>query len=86
VLLAGPGVPGDSLLALQGAALMKAAGQRDSLAIWNRRLQRKLFATAKAAKDTVGLEAPARDHHAQHGQPPGRGGPPGPAFVKARSR
>jgi hypothetical protein len=48
-------VPGDSLLALQGAALMKAAGQRDSLAIWNGRLQRKLFALAKAAKDTVGL-------------------------------
>jgi len=55
VLLAGPGVPGDSLLTLQGAALMKAAGQRDSLAIWNRRLQRKLFAVVKAAKDTVGL-------------------------------
>lgn len=61
VLLAGPGVPGDSLLALQGAALMKAAGKQDSLAIWNRGLQRKLFALVKAEKDTAALRRRLRE-------------------------
>jgi len=55
VLLAAPGVPGDSLLGLQGAAVLHAMGETDSVVAWNGRLQRRLFAVVKAATDSSGL-------------------------------
>jgi hypothetical protein len=55
VLLAAPGVPGDSLLALQGAAVLRAMGESDSVVAWNGRLQRRLFAVLKAPGESSGL-------------------------------
>ncbi len=53
VLLAGPGLPGDSILVLQGAALMRAMGQEPSLIEWNGRFQRALFRVVRAGGDTA---------------------------------
>jgi hypothetical protein len=55
VLLAGPGVPGDSLLYLQGAAVMRAMGEREDMILWNRRLQELMFAEVKTAPDSAAL-------------------------------
>lgn len=55
LLLAGPGIPGDSLLYLQGATLMRVMGQPAELIAWNRRLQERLFEQVKAAPDSASL-------------------------------
>ena len=56
VLMAGPGVPGDSILMLQTAALSKAAGKSDSAVAGDARIQRLLYAAAKAQTDTAALK------------------------------
>ena len=86
VLMAGPGVPGDSLLLLQGAALTKAAGEPDSFVVWNRRLQRRLFAAVKVEQDTSALKQRLREI-ITHGmdEPPGaRLRSLGPVFVESQ--
>jgi hypothetical protein len=55
VLLAGPGIPGDSLLYLQGAAIMELMGEPAEMIAWNRRLQRVMFGQVKVAPDSVSL-------------------------------
>lgn len=52
VMMAGPGVPGDSLLLLQASALARAAGQPDSVVAATGQLQRQLFAAVRAEQDT----------------------------------
>jgi hypothetical protein len=55
VLLAAPGVPGDSLLMLQGAAIMGVMGEPADMIGWNRRLQRVMFEQVKTAPDSASL-------------------------------
>jgi hypothetical protein len=55
VLLAGPGVPGDSLLGLQGARLMQAGGASPGMIEWNQRLQRGMFRIVKTAPDSTAM-------------------------------
>jgi uncharacterized protein len=55
VLLAAPGVPGDSLLMLQGAAVMDAMNEPADMIAWNRRLQRVMFEQVKTAPDSASL-------------------------------
>lgn len=55
VLLAAPGVPGDSLLMLQGAAIMEVMGEPADMIGWNRRLQRVMFEQVKTAPDSASL-------------------------------
>jgi hypothetical protein len=51
VLLAGPGLPGDQIVLLQLAALLKEAGVPDALIEKLRTFQEKLYATVKAEQD-----------------------------------
>jgi uncharacterized protein len=53
VLLAGPGLPGDSILVLQSAALMRATATDESLVEWNRAFQHRLFDVIRAGGDTA---------------------------------
>jgi fermentation-respiration switch protein FrsA (DUF1100 family) len=53
VLLAGPGLPGDSILLLQGAALARAAGLPDAAVAQQASVQRPLFAAVRAARDSA---------------------------------
>jgi hypothetical protein len=55
VLLAAPGIPGDSLLMLQGAAIMGVMNQPADMIGWNRRLQRVMFDQVKTASDSASL-------------------------------
>jgi len=55
VLLAAPGIPGDSLLMLQGAAIMGLLGEPAEMIGWNRRLQRVMFDQVKTAPDSASL-------------------------------
>lgn len=51
VLLAGLGVPGDELLLLQAALILKATGVHDAAIAQNRALQEGMFAVLKEEKD-----------------------------------
>jgi len=51
VLMAGPGLPGDEVLYLQAAAIMKASGMGDALIAQNRSVQEALINIVKAEKD-----------------------------------
>ncbi len=53
VMLAGPGLPGDSILYAQGALVLKAAGASDAAIAAQRRLQEKLFMIVKQESDTA---------------------------------
>ena len=55
VLLAAPGVPGDSLLMLQGAAILQVMGEPAEMIAWNRRLQRVMFEQVRTAPDSASL-------------------------------
>lgn len=55
VLLAAPGIPVDSLLMLQGAAVMGVMGEPADMIGWNRRLQRVMFDQVKTAPDSATL-------------------------------
>jgi fermentation-respiration switch protein FrsA (DUF1100 family) len=57
VLLAGPGLPGDSVLLLQGAALARAAGAPDAALAQQTAAQRALFAAVRAARDSADASA-----------------------------
>jgi pimeloyl-ACP methyl ester carboxylesterase len=51
VLMAGPGLPGDQIMYLQAAAMMKASGMADALISKNRKLQEALIDIVKSKKD-----------------------------------
>ena len=51
IVLAGPGLPGEDILYLQGAAIAKASGAPDAQVAVNRQLQERMFAIVKAEKD-----------------------------------
>jgi uncharacterized protein len=53
VMLAGPGVPGDSLIVLQTVALLEAAGQSGELVEWSRAFERDLLRAVCAEADTA---------------------------------
>jgi pimeloyl-ACP methyl ester carboxylesterase len=53
VLLAGPGLRGDSLLFLQGEAIMKAAGSDPQSISKNLEIQKRLFAVVETESDTA---------------------------------
>ncbi|MBN2201473.1 alpha/beta fold hydrolase [bacterium] len=53
VLLAGPGLRGDSLLFLQGEAIMKASGTDARSISKNREIQKRLFAVVETEPDTA---------------------------------
>jgi hypothetical protein len=57
VLMAGPGLPGDEILYLQGAAIGKAAGASDAQMAANRGVQEQIFRVVKEAKDTTAMTA-----------------------------
>ncbi len=64
VLLAGPGVPGDEILYLQGQAILKAAKVPEEVLARQRRVQEGMFAIvkalAKAEKDVTAAEKKLR--------------------------
>lgn len=57
VMLAGPGVPGDSLLVMQGAAINRAAGMPEVQRAKNTELQRRLLAVARSDRGRQSAEA-----------------------------
>jgi pimeloyl-ACP methyl ester carboxylesterase len=57
VLMAGPGLPGDELLYLQGSALAKAAGASDAAIAGNRAAQERIFTIVKTEKDPAAAGA-----------------------------
>jgi pimeloyl-ACP methyl ester carboxylesterase len=56
VLLAGPGLPGDEILYLQGSALLRLLGAGKEQIARQRDLQQRLFAVAKEEKDPAAAE------------------------------
>jgi pimeloyl-ACP methyl ester carboxylesterase len=56
VLMAGPGVPGDQLLELQAALILKANGADDELIAYNRRLQQLMTSILRAEKTDAAAE------------------------------
>lgn len=61
VLLAGPGVPGDSLLVTQSLLVSRSEGFSDSLAREAEGTQRRLLAAARSAPDSAALLATMRE-------------------------
>lgn len=61
VLLAGPGLPGDSLLLLQNAALLRAAGAGDDMIAKQVASMRRVLTGAKAGADSAAILAAMRD-------------------------
>jgi pimeloyl-ACP methyl ester carboxylesterase len=57
VLLAGPGVPGDSILITQSLLISKSMGYSDSMATSAQNAQRELIVAAKSAPDSATLAA-----------------------------
>jgi uncharacterized protein len=57
VLMAGPGLPGDEILYLQGTAIAKASGATDAQAAKNRALQERIFTILKTEKDPAAASA-----------------------------
>ena len=55
VLLAGPGVPGDSILLTQAALIGRAQGVPESTLQSSQRASRRMYALVREARDTVGL-------------------------------
>jgi uncharacterized protein len=55
VLIAGPGVPGDSILYLQTELILKGMGATDSAIARNRRLQNSMFSAVRTETDTARL-------------------------------
>jgi pimeloyl-ACP methyl ester carboxylesterase len=55
VMLAGPGVPGDSLLVAQGSAIRRASGASPESDALQSALQRELFAAVRAEPDSARL-------------------------------
>jgi pimeloyl-ACP methyl ester carboxylesterase len=53
VLLAGPGLPGDSIMLLQGALIAKAGGAPQALIDRNTEANRRMFRVVKAAHDSA---------------------------------
>jgi pimeloyl-ACP methyl ester carboxylesterase len=51
VLMAAPGLPGDQIMYLQAAAMMKASGMADALIAQNRKLQQTMINIVKSEKD-----------------------------------
>lgn len=60
VLMAGPGLPGDEILYLQGAAIAKAAGAPDAAIAANRAGQERIFTIVKEEKDPAIMTARLR--------------------------
>jgi pimeloyl-ACP methyl ester carboxylesterase len=60
ILLAGPGVPGDQLLELQAALILKANGADDELVSYNRRLQQLMITILRAEKNDAAAESRLR--------------------------
>lgn len=56
ILLAGPGVPGDQLLATQGQAVLKAAGATEETMAQQRAIQEKFLKAVKEEKEETELE------------------------------
>jgi hypothetical protein len=57
VLLAGPGLPGDSILLLQGALIAKAGGAPQAMIDRNMDVNRRMFGVLKAARDSADAAA-----------------------------
>jgi pimeloyl-ACP methyl ester carboxylesterase len=55
VLLAGPGLPGDEIVLMQGEFLLKQAGASEALIARTRTLQKKLYAAVKEEHDAAAL-------------------------------
>lgn len=60
ILMAGPGVPGDQLLEMQAALILKANGADDELIAYNRRLQQLMITILKTEKSDRAAEARLR--------------------------
>jgi len=60
VLMAGPGVPGDSILYAQGELILRAQGASETTIAAQRRLQREVFATVREEPDTAKAAARIR--------------------------
>lgn len=60
VLLAAPGIPGDKLLDLQTASMMKAGGAGDELVAHTRRLQQVMFTILREERTDAGAESRLR--------------------------
>jgi pimeloyl-ACP methyl ester carboxylesterase len=60
VLMAGPGLPGEDILYLQGTAIAKAAGATDQQVEANRGLQAQIFRIVKEEKDPAAAAAKLR--------------------------
>jgi hypothetical protein len=61
VLLASPGVPGDSLLLLQSAAIQKASGVPEEEVARERTIASKIYIDLKAPGDSAAVAPPVRD-------------------------
>jgi uncharacterized protein len=67
VLMAGPGLTGEQILYLQGAAIMRAGGATEEVIATNRAVQERLFAVLKsepdnaAAKEKIKAIAPGQE-------------------------
>jgi uncharacterized protein len=53
VLMAGPGLPGEEIMYLQGEAILRSNGMPQEIIDWNRGVQRRMFAVLKATPDTA---------------------------------
>jgi len=60
VLMAGPGLPGEDILYLQGAAIAKAGGATDAQVSANRGLQEQIFRVVKEEQDPAAASARLR--------------------------
>lgn len=60
VLMAGPGLPGEDILLLQGALIARAAGSSDTQVAANSDLQRQIFAVLRGDADPQAAEAQLR--------------------------
>src|ERR1035437_4995388 len=60
VLMAGPGLPGEEILILQGALVAKAEGKSDDQIAENRELQERIFEIIRSEKDPQAAEARMR--------------------------
>jgi hypothetical protein len=66
VMLAGPGLPGEEILYLQGAAIARAEGTSDAQAAANLEIQKRMFAIVRGQPDTAAAATELR-HALQEG-------------------
>jgi uncharacterized protein len=66
VLLAGPGLPGDEIILLQGDFLLKQAGASDSLLARTREFSKKLYAAVKEEHDQAAMAKRIKAAHAEY--------------------